>query len=175
MTKLLDKVCGALAILAGLLLLFITFSIGYSIFTRQLNLPTPVWVVQFNEYSLLWVTFLGTAWLLSEEKHVSIQLVMERVPKKVQRMISLIHNLIGFLLCGAFCWFSLMTTWDHYVRRVIDVGSVDFPKAYVLAVIPLGFFLLTLQFLKKFISGLSVRKGENADSGPANGQAKEEC
>jgi hypothetical protein len=53
-----------MAVLGGLLLLFITFSIAYSIVTRKLDLPTPVWVVQFDEYALLWVLFLATAWIL---------------------------------------------------------------------------------------------------------------
>lgn len=162
MAKLLDKICSILAVLAALLLLFITFSIGYSIFTRQLKLPTPVWVVQFNEYSLLWVTFLGTAWVLSQEKHVSIQLVTERLSSKMQRMVSLVHNLVGLGLCSALCWFGWFTTWDHYARKVVDVGSVDFPKAVVLAIIPLGFLLLALQFLNKLISDFHrLRQGND--------------
>ena len=175
MAKLLDKICGVLAVLAALLLLFITFSIGYSIFTRQLKLPSPVWVVQFNEYSLLWVTFLGTAWVLSQEKHVAIQLVTERLSVRVQRVVSLVHNLVGFALCGAFCWFAWFNTWDHYVRKVTDVGSVDFPKAYVLAIIPLGFFLLALQFLRKFILGLRLLKeGHTLNAGGCS-HAEKEC
>lgn len=164
MAKLLDKICGVLAVLAALLLLFITFSIGYSIFTRQLKLPTPVWVVQFNEYSLLWVTFLGTAWVLSKEKHVSIQLVTERLSARMRNAVKLVHNFVGFGLCAAFCWFGCLTTWDHYVRKVVDVGSVDFSKAGVLAIIPLGFLLLALQFLNKLISGfLDLRQNAVLD------------
>jgi TRAP-type C4-dicarboxylate transport system permease small subunit len=173
--KLLDKICGVLAVVAALLLLFITFSIGYSIFTRQLKLPTPVWVVQFNEYSLLWVTFLGTAWVLSQEKHVSIQLVTERLSARMQRVLSLVHNLVGLGLCGAFCWFGWFTTWDHYVRKVIDAGSVDFPKAFVLAVIPLGFLLLALQFLHKFIADLRLLKEGKVFNASGGSHSKREC
>jgi TRAP-type C4-dicarboxylate transport system permease small subunit len=37
---------------------------------------------------------------------------------------------------------------------VIDVQAVDIPKGFVLVVIPLGFFLLCLQFLRRFFEGL---------------------
>ena len=168
MGKILDKICNTLALVGSLLLLFVTFSIGYSIFTRQFNLPSPVWVVQFNEYALLWITFLGTAWLLSTDKHVSIQIVTQRLGKKGKKVLALIHSIMGMGLCGVLCWFGIYTTGDHIIRKVIDVQSIDVPKGYVLLVIPLGFFLLTLQFFRKFISLLADKEksgtGEPAEA-----------
>ena len=153
-----------MAVLGGLLLLFITFSIAYSIVTRKLNLPTPVWVVQFDEYALLWVPFLATAWILANDKHVSVQFLVQYLGGKGKKVLDSIHNLVGMVLCGIFCWYGAYTTWDHYVREVTDVASVDVPKAYVLVIIPVGFFLLTLQFLSKFLAGL-MGKESDGDTG----------
>jgi len=153
-----------MAVLGGLLLLFITFSIAYSIVTRKLNLPTPVWVVQFDEYALLWVPFLATAWILARDKHVSVQFLVQYLGGKGKKVLDSIHNLVGMVLCGIFCWYGAYTTWDHYVREVTDVASVDVPKAYVLVIIPVGFFLLTLQFLSKFLAGL-MGKESDGDTG----------
>jgi len=152
MGRFLDRLCNAMAVLACLLLLFVTFSIGYSIFTRQLHLPTPVWVVQFNEYALLWITFLATTWVLKRDRHVSIQLLVQHLGRKGRKALNLIHCVMGMALSGTLAWFGFYTTQDHFFRNVIDVGSVDVPKAWVLAIIPLGFFFLTLQFFRKFIS-----------------------
>ena len=74
-SRFMDKILTGMTVLAGLFLLFITFSISYSIFTRAAGLPSPVWTVQFNEYSLLWMTFLGTAWVLSRRKHVAVDVL----------------------------------------------------------------------------------------------------
>ena len=154
MTRMLNRVCRAMAVLGGLLLLFITFSIAYSIVTRKLDLPTPVWVVQFNEYALLWLPFLATAWILSRVQHVSVQFLVLYLGRKGRRILDIIHSFMGMILCGIFCWYGILTTWDHHVRGVIDVASVDVPKAYVLVIIPVGFFFLTLQFLSQFLVGL---------------------
>ena len=55
-----------------------------------------------------------------------------------------------------------MVTWDQFQRGVTDVQAIDFPKYLVLSVIPLGFFLLTVQFLRRFISNLvKCRKGND--------------
>ena len=161
MARTLNRVCSAMAVLGGLLLLFITFSIAYSIVTRKLNLPTPVWVVQFNEYALLWVPFLATGWILSRNQHVSVQFLVQYLGRKGRKILDIIHSLVGMVLCGIFCWCGIHTTWDHYVRGVIDVASVDVPKAYPLLIIPVGFFLLTLQFLSKFLAGLLGEESED--------------
>jgi C4-dicarboxylate transporter DctQ subunit len=161
--KTLDHIFSFMALLAALLLLFITFSIGYSIFTRQLGLPMPVWVVQFNEYALLWLTFLTTGWILARNKHVSVQILAQRLGRAGERTLGVLHNLVGAALCGVFCWYGATTTYDHHVRHIIDVGSIDFPKAIVLMIIPIGFFLLTLQFLRNLYN-CCTQKPEDAES-----------
>lgn len=166
MAKVLKWICDFMAVLGGLLLLFITFSIGYSIVTRKLDLPTPIWVVQFNEYALLWVTFLATAWILSKDKHVSVEFLVQFLGKKGRRTMALIHSLMGLGLCGVLCWYGMSTTWDYFVRGVIDVGAVNVPKSYILAVIPLGFLLLVLQFVRKAVAILfQGNSGEEEDNG----------
>jgi C4-dicarboxylate transporter DctQ subunit len=149
--KLLDWVCAALAVVAASLFLFLTFTICYSIFTRSVGLPSPVWTVQFDEYAMLWLTFLGTAWLLSRNRHVSIELVVSRFSDRGKRVFAMIHDFMGVVLCAVLCYYSSLCTWDHFQRSVIDVQGVDVPKAYILAVIPLGFLLLLLQFIRRIV------------------------
>ena len=143
--------------LGALLLLFVTFSITYSIVTRQMGLGSPIWVFQFNEYSLLWITFLGTAWLLAENKHVQISLLTNILGKRVNKGLDIIHNVVGFVLCGVLAWYGYFSTKDHLLRNVIDTQAVDVPKWIILAVIPFGFVLLSLQFLKKLYLSISGR------------------
>jgi len=149
MIRLLDRVCRICAVMGALLLLFVTFSITYSIVTRQMGLGSPIWVFQFNEYSLLWITFLGTAWLLSENKHVQISLLTNVLSQKANKVLTIMHSIVGFFLCGALAWYGFFSTKDHLIRNVIDTQAVDVPKWLILAVIPFGFALLSLQFLKK--------------------------
>jgi TRAP-type C4-dicarboxylate transport system permease small subunit len=131
-----------------------TLSIGYAIFVRALNFPGPVWIVQFNEYAMLFATFLGTGWLLSKNKHVSIELVVSRFSQRGQKIIGLIHSLMGIGLCATLFWYGTSTTLENFRRKVIHVQAVDVPMAYILFVIPLGFLLLSLQFTRNFFEGL---------------------
>ena len=164
MVKLLDKISAAFAVAGAILLLFVSFSIGYSIFTRKLGLPSPIWIVQINEYSLLWITFLGTAWLLANDKHVSIRLLTDFLDARSNRILALIHDAVGAVLSAIFCWYGTITTYDHLVRNVIDIQAIEVKKGLVLMIIPIGFFLLCLQFIKKFFVLLNDGKESNTKS-----------
>lgn len=147
MAKVLQTVCTWLAYVAAALLMFVTAIISVTIVCRLLSLRGPIWVNQFSEYSLLAITFLGTAWLLAQEKHTSVTLVVDSLSPKNRALLKCFHMVTGSLLCGLLTWYTGASTMDHIARGVIDVGSIDVPKGWVLSVIPIGFFLLTCQFL----------------------------
>jgi C4-dicarboxylate transporter DctQ subunit len=154
MVKILDNILAILALLAGLLLLFITFSIAYTIFSRYFNIPGPIWAVQFTEYSLLWMTLLGTAWVLKRHKHVSVDLLTSRLSAKTKVYYDLAHSVMGIAVSGILCWYGTVVTWGQYQRGVVDIQVVDIPKYLVLMIIPIGFLVLVGQFLRKFFTDL---------------------
>lgn len=157
--RFLDRLLAGMAVLAGLLLLFITFSISYSIFTRALGFQSPVWTVQFNEYSLLWMTFLGSGWALRRRKHVAVDIITARLGRGGKRAAEVVHSLLGIGVCGVLCWYSSLMTLNLFQRGVTDVQAVDIPKYLVLIVIPAGFLVLTAQFLRNLAA--SLRRGDS--------------
>lgn len=154
LSRLLDRILTGMAVLAGLLLLFITFSISYGIFTRALGFQSPVWTIQFNEYSLLWMTFLGSAWVLSRRKHVAVDVITSHLGPGGRRIANVVHSLAGIGVCGILCWYSSLITLNLFQRGVTDVQAVDMPKYLVLVVIPAGFLVLTAQFLRNLATSL---------------------
>jgi TRAP-type C4-dicarboxylate transport system permease small subunit len=172
LSRFLDRILTGMAALAGFLLLFITFSISYSIFTRALGIESPVWTVQFNEYSLLWMTFLGSAWVLSRRKHVAVDIFTARLGPKGKRIADVVHSLAGTGVCGVLCWYSSLITLNLFQRGVTDVQAVDIPKYLVLMVIPAGFLVLTAQFLRNLATSLR-RTGAKAQTAGRQGSASE--
>ncbi len=152
--KLLDRIFHFFAVLISLILILMTLTIGYSILMRALRLPGPVWIVQFNEYAMLFATFLGAGWLLSKGKHVSVELLVTRFSPRSQKVFEIIHSLMGIGLCATLFWYGTLTTFENFKRKVIHVQAVDVPMAYILFVIPLGFLLLSLQFIRNLLEGI---------------------
>ena len=46
------------------------------------------------------------------------------------------------------CW-GAVTTWDHFERGIRDFKILEIPKWTFLVSIPIGFTLLTVEFLRK--------------------------
>jgi C4-dicarboxylate transporter, DctQ subunit len=168
--RIFDRILSGTAVLAGLILLFITFSISYGIFTRALGYQSPVWTVQFSEYSLLWMTFLGSAWVLSRRKHVAMDIVTGRFNPRNRRVAEMVHSFMGIGLCGVLCWFSSLITLSLFQRGVTDVQAVDLPKHLIVIIIPIGFLLLMVQFARNLIAALE--RTEN-DQGTGTKHASE--
>jgi C4-dicarboxylate transporter DctQ subunit len=158
MGEILDRVLNVLAALAILLLVFITLIITYTIGARYLALPVPVWVVQFSEYALLWITFLGAAWLLRKDLHVRIDLLMGLLSPRGQRIMRILHNGMGTIVSAVIAWYASGLVWDFFQRGVMDIRAIDMPRFAVLVVIPFGFMLLLLEFVRQLVKELRRSK-----------------
>ncbi|MBN1545584.1 MAG: TRAP transporter small permease [Syntrophaceae bacterium] len=157
MGRILDRIMDFMAFLAALLMVGLAALVTYSIASRYVSLPYPTWVVQFSEYALLWLTFLGAAWLLRLEKHVSVDLLTARLGPKGQRVQKILHSLLGTMVCGVIFWNSFLLVWDQFRRGVLDIKVVDMPKYAILVIIPIGFIFLFLQFFRQFL--VAIRSG----------------
>jgi C4-dicarboxylate transporter, DctQ subunit len=164
MGKLIDYVSKLFAMMAGVLLVLVTVFIGYVIFARIVGISSPAWIVQFTEYALLWMTFLGTAWVLGRGRHVSIDLITSHLTKRGKVILDIVHSAVGCGVCAVLCWFGFLTTWSMFQRGVTDVQVVDVAKYKVVLIIPLGFFLLALQFLRKMLIGFQAVKHSDSTS-----------
>ena len=110
--NLFDRFIETMAFIAGVLLLFIMVSVTYAVVTRYLNFKPPIWVLQFTEYGLLWMTFLGTAWLLREEGHIIVDTVVTRLGPKSSKVDKIITDILGFLVSVLIFWFGTLHTID---------------------------------------------------------------
>ena len=80
LAKWFDRLNQVLAAAACTLLVLITLAVCGEIFTRSfLDISNP-WLVELSEITLLYLTFLAAAWVLGNDKHVSIDLLVGYIP-----------------------------------------------------------------------------------------------
>lgn len=163
-----DFVLDGFAYLAGLILLAMILFVSYACFARYLNINPPVWILQFTEYALLWVTFFGAGWLLRKGGHIRMDTFVNRLAPKTRRIVLLFDDILGLGICLVLFWFGTLNTLDMQRRQIVDFNSILFPKHLIFWVIPLGGLLLLLQFARD----LAVRIRGIAR--PADGIAGEE-
>ncbi|MFB3885817.1 MAG: TRAP transporter small permease [Thermodesulfobacteriota bacterium] len=143
-----DRLIDLLAGLAGIILIFITAAVCYTIGMRYLFTKTTIWIMQTTEYALLWIVFLATTWLLREKGHITTDLIYAHLSEKTKRSLDCIMFVIGGLACAIMVYFGIDYTGECILKGVTDVRAVTVPKWTVFIIIPIGSLLLAIQFFR---------------------------
>ena len=157
-TNIFDRIIDVLALLAVVLLAFIMVSVLYEVVTRYFLGQTSSWVFEFTAYSLAFITFLGTTWLLRREGHVKVDLVLSRLNPRTQAMVNIVTSILCAIVWLAVTWYSLKTTLHSYQIGYLEATELQAPKWILLSVIPIGSFLLFIQCLRRAFQYLVNRR-----------------
>ncbi len=150
-----DFIVDALAFFAGVLLILIMLSVSLDVVMRYFLTRPQFWVGEMSEYALLFITFTAAAWVLKQDGHVKIDVLYTFLNPKTTKIISVVVCVIGIFVCAVLTYFSAYVAWDHHVRGIYNPTLMSFPKAPLLAIIPVGTFLLLVQFLRKAFRALT--------------------
>jgi C4-dicarboxylate transporter DctQ subunit len=154
-----DKLLDVMAGLAGVILVFITAAVCYTIGMRFLFTQTTIWIMPVTEYALLWIVFLATAWLLREGGHITTDVIYVHLDEKSKLHLDFITSVTGGLACAFMLLFGIQHVYDCIVNGVTDVRAITVPKTDVFMIIPIGSLCLTLQFFRTAWSKLrDIRK-----------------
>ena len=136
--------------------------VSYNVFMRYFIGKPPVWATEMTEWILLYATFLAAAWVLKEDGHVKIDVVVIRLSQKKQHILSVIVCILGILTCAFFSYHCGKAVYSLYKRDVIMMGMILMPKYILVAVIPLGILLSFIQFIRvlKGLLGGEVSKSD---------------
>jgi TRAP-type C4-dicarboxylate transport system permease small subunit len=138
---------------AGATLLFvgITLAICAEVLLRYgFNRPIS-WVVEISEYSLLWITFLGAAWVLRHGGHVRVDILLQYLSPAALRICGLFSSAAGIVTTLVLIAFGADATWTAYMRGAFKPTGTDVPTWMILIVIPLGGLLLFFRFARMFV------------------------
>ena len=147
-----DYLITALAVVAGALLLGMVLIISYNVLMRYFIGKPPVWTTEMTEWILLYATFLAAAWVLKEDGHVKIDIIVMRLSQKKQYVLSFIVCILGILTCGFLAYHGFIATYSLFKRDVIMMGMILMPKYILVGIIPLGILLVFIQFIRSFVA-----------------------
>jgi TRAP-type C4-dicarboxylate transport system permease small subunit len=155
-----DRLSDLMAALAGVILVFITAAVCYTIGMRFLFRQTTIWIIPMTEYALLWIVFLGTTWLLREGGHITTDVVYVHLNKKNKHHLDFIMSVIGGLTCALLVYLGVVHICDCMIHGVTDVRAITVPKSAIFIIIPIGGILLTIQFFRTAWSKLMDIRAE---------------
>ena len=90
-----DSTVNFLAFLAALLIVFAMLIVIFEVVMRYFFRNPQGWVIEIAEYSIVFFTFLGVTWVLREEKHVTMELIVNRLKPRSRVMLGIITSILS--------------------------------------------------------------------------------
>ena len=147
-----DKFIDFLAFLAGSLIIILILIIAYEVIMRYFIHKPVGWVVEICEYILLYITFLGTTWLLREGGHISVDIIFNNLSFNISNVLGRLTSIVGAIACCFIVYYGSSYTCHLYELKTLVIQTLNTPKWILVAVIPFGSFLLVLQFIRMAFS-----------------------
>jgi TRAP-type C4-dicarboxylate transport system permease small subunit len=144
-----DRTLDLLALLAIVLIIFVMLAVDTEVVTRYFWGRPITGTLEVIAYCLLFITFLGTAWVLREEAHVRMDIVLTRLKLGTQHLLNIITSIISAAICFIIMWYGVRVTWETFQMGLRAATELETPEYLVLFIIPIGSFLLFIQFLRR--------------------------
>jgi TRAP-type C4-dicarboxylate transport system permease small subunit len=160
----LKKVNAACATLAGIVLLFITFSISVDVFLRYVFGKPTIWITEVSTYLFLYVIYLGTAYALQRDLHIKVTFLLDVIGKRTQHIIDLITSILAIVFTVVLLWQTSLMTWSAIKGRWTSPTALNAPYMYIYIIMVIGSFLLLLSFVCTTILEFTGRETEKTAS-----------
>lgn len=108
-----------------------------------------IWANEVSEYILLYTAFLPAAWLLREEQHINVDLVLNQLKPRSAAITNAVTSILGAMVCLVLTYYGTWSTLVHYQEGMRTFTAMRLPKWPFLMVIPFGSFLLFVQFVRR--------------------------
>ena len=144
-----DLIVDGGAILAAILMVAVMLTTTIKVVFRYGLREGLIGIDQISGTMLLYITFLGAAWVLRREEHVTLDLLVGRIGPEIRRQLLIWGSLAGAVVCLAISGFGTFETISSWQRGIRIPAELEIPRAINLVVIPIGCLFLGLQFARR--------------------------
>jgi len=148
LVKAYDGVVLGMAALAAFLMAAMMVVICLDVLLRNLGYQSSAHFFTFTEYALLMVPCMGAPWLVREKGHIYVEIMLMTLGERARARMTVAIGLVCIALCLVLAWYGFGIAWQDFVRSEKDVRSLDMPRWMVVVWIPIGFFLMAVEFAR---------------------------
>lgn len=133
--------------LSMLALVICASAIVIQVFYRYVLNISLDWPFELSIHAYIWTLYLGAAWGVREGYHVRFNILYDKLPEKVQKIVDIVFNTTTTVVFMLILW----PNWDYllFCYRIKSV-ALKIPWTYVFMVFPI-FIVLTILHNIRFI------------------------
>lgn len=119
---------------------------------RSIGEQPPSFTSALVEYGLLYATMCAAPWLLHKGGHVSVTSFISLLPARASGVIVRLSQVICICAGSIFTYYSIRLFASELSYGAIDVRSIEIPRYFLYAPLPIGFGLMTIEFLMRLFA-----------------------
>jgi TRAP-type C4-dicarboxylate transport system permease small subunit len=156
---------------SGALILISMLIVCYGVFLRYVLGVSTVWQLELSTYLLMFAAFVGGAYGLKHGDHVKIDILVDRLPEKVQLYARLLAAVLSFLFIAAVGIIAYFLWWETTESGRTSGTAWNVPLTYPYLIVPLGMTLIALEYLV-IIGGIvrQIASGQTGERPPDKGE-----
>jgi len=136
---------------SAITVLAMTVLITVDVLGRYLfNKPTQI-SVEVSGYLLVALVFLGLAYTEGRDRHIVLTFLTDTFPLRLRWAISFVGSIVSIVFSAWLVWLTAQPVIQDYALGSISLTGLRTPQWVPESLIPVGFALLTVQLLTKFI------------------------
>jgi len=156
-----DRVLQTAAIIAMSMIMFAVLAVCVEVTIRYFTGKSLTWVEDVSAMLLVYITFLGAAWLLRIDGHVRVDTVTNRLSPRYQFFFDLFTSVVSAIAFLVIVWYGAEFTLVQFRSGYYMPTPLETPQWVVVVIIPVGCALLLIQLLRK-IRDLLKKRGLEA-------------
>ena len=160
MKKLYKAFCSVEELICGGILCAI---VGFAFATavgRCINHPIS-WTVELCQFLLSWLAFLGADLALRQGSILGVDIIMRRMPKKVQAVVKIVTNLIILVMLIAFVKYGVNLCKSNYKRSFKTLGI---SYSWATASLPVASVLMSITMVVEIIKNIMILLGKDEEA-----------
>lgn len=167
--RLLGYATGGTAVVGGWLYMLTAFMVTYEVVVRGLFDAPTEWSLELSVYFVLVAGFLGFASTYRDDKNIRVDLFVEKLPVLWQKVLQVVVGILGLIFAIVFFAESLDMMLTSFEMESKSTSTLRVPLFIPQLAMPVGGFLLLLEFIRKII--LDVQSLKNPHAGGGEGRS----
>lgn len=155
-----DKFSAVGGVLSGIMICAGVCLVIGEILARSVFNSTLYVAEEYAGYLMAGLTFAALGYTLRDKGHIRMTFLRSAIPVRAKVILDMICFIIGFLFCLGLTYLTFMFFWDSVVSGSRSMQISETPLAIPQFFLPLGAFIMLLQFLAEFLKSYAALKNE---------------
>ncbi len=128
--------------------------VARSVFNYGLTFPA-----EYAIYLITFLVFIGASYTMRIRGHVSVDLVVTRLPKRAQEWLIVINLVLCVLFSVAFLAHGINLVRTAFELGTVSITATQTPLAPIFLLMPIGFLLLAVESLIQLYGSIRRLRG----------------